>query len=134
MAFKFSNLYIYIYIYIYTTGHKWSTTHRVFKSHKSKMGVIYMQSWKQCTLLVITSGFVATHALGNMMYSYTLLVPMNQRVHNKQSKEHNTCWALFGSLLPAMFNCASCAQVHELPQSHCGDNWEGTLFSWLPVF
>ena len=20
-------------------------------------------------------------------------------------------------------------QVHELPQSHCGDNWEGTLFS-----
>ena len=26
-------------------------------------------------------------------------------------------------------NCTSCAQVHELPQSHCGDNWEGTLFS-----
>ena len=21
------------------------------------------------------------------------------------------------------------AQVHELPQSHCGDNWKGTLFS-----
>ena len=20
------------------------------------------------------------------------------------------------------------AQVHELPQSHCGDNWEGILF------
>ena len=26
-------------------------------------------------------------------------------------------------------NRKSCAQVHELPQSHCGDNWEGTLFS-----
>ena len=26
-------------------------------------------------------------------------------------------------------NRTSCAQVHELPQSHCGDNWEGTLFS-----
>ena len=25
--------------------------------------------------------------------------------------------------------CTSCAQVHELPQSHCGDNREGTLFS-----
>ena len=24
---------------------------------------------------------------------------------------------------------SSCAQVYELPQSHCGDNWEGTLFS-----
>ena len=22
-----------------------------------------------------------------------------------------------------------CGQVHELPQSHCGDNQEGTLFS-----
>ena len=28
-----------------------------------------------------------------------------------------------------MMNRASCAQVHELPQSHCGDNREGTLFS-----
>ena len=38
------------------------------------------------------NGFVATHALGHMMYS-------------------------------------SFAQVHELPQSHCADNREGTLFS-----
>ena len=37
------------------------------------------------------NGFVATHALGHMMYG--------------------------------------CAQVHELPQSHCGDNRERTLFS-----
>ena len=29
------------------------------------------------------------HALGHMMYGYTLLVPMNQRVLNKQSKERN---------------------------------------------
>ena len=26
-------------------------------------------------------------------------------------------------------NRTSCVQVHELPQSHCGDNLEGTLFS-----
>ena len=44
-------------------------------------------------------GFVATHALGHMMYG----------LH--------------------MMNRTSCAQVHELPQSHCGDNREGTLFS-----
>ena len=24
---------------------------------------------------------------------------------------------------------ATCAQLHVLPQSHCGDNREGTLFS-----
>ena len=41
------------------------------------------------------------------------------------------CWALFGSLVPAMCNRTSCAQVHELPQSHCGDNREGTLFSCM---
>ena len=35
------------------------------------------------------NGFVATRALGHMMYGYTLLVPMNQRVLNKQSKERN---------------------------------------------
>ena len=28
------------------------------------------------------NGFVTTHALGHMMYGYTLLVPMNQRVLN----------------------------------------------------
>ena len=56
------------------------------------------------------NGFVATHALGHMMYGYTLL-------------------ALFGSLVPTICNRTSCAQVHELPQSHCGDNREGTLFS-----
>ena len=36
------------------------------------------------------NGFVATHALGHMMYGCTLLAPMNQRVLNKLSKEHNT--------------------------------------------
>ena len=42
------------------------------------------------------NGFVATHALGHMMYG-----------HNR----------------------TSCAKVHELSQSRCGDNREGTLFS-----
>ena len=28
----------------------------------------------------------------------------------------------------------SCAQVHELPQSHCGDNREGTLFAWFHIY
>ena len=34
------------------------------------------------------NGFVATHALGHI-YSYILLVPMNQRVLNKLSIERN---------------------------------------------
>ena len=31
-------------------------------------------------------------------------------------------------------NRTSCAQVHELPQNHCGDKREGTLFSWLHIY
>ena len=35
------------------------------------------------------NGFVAPHALGHMMYGYTLLAPTNQRVFNELSKERN---------------------------------------------
>ena len=34
-------------------------------------------------------GFVATHALGNMMYGYTLMAPMDQIMLNKLAKELN---------------------------------------------
>ena len=43
------------------SGHKWSMTHRVLKSHRSKMGVIYMLSWKQCALPVITTKCMSCH-------------------------------------------------------------------------
>ena len=33
--------------------------------------------------------FLTMHALGQIVYGYTLLVPMNQRVLYKLSKEHN---------------------------------------------
>ena len=35
------------------------------------------------------NGFVATHALGHTMDGYTFLVPINQRVLNKLSKEQS---------------------------------------------
>ena len=42
------------------------------------------------------NGFVATHVLGHIMYGYTLLVSINQRVLNKLSKEYN----ISGNKLP----------------------------------
>ena len=36
-------------------------------------------------------------------------------------------WALFGLLVQAMCNRTWCAHVHELSQSHCGDNRKDTL-------
>ena len=47
--------------------------------------------------------FVATHALGRIMYI---------TVHNR----------------------TSCVKMHELQQSDCGDNREGTLFSRLHIY
>ena len=35
------------------------------------------------------NGFLAIHALVYMMYGYTLMVLMNERVLNKQSKERD---------------------------------------------
>ena len=32
------------------------------------------------------------------------------------------CWVLFDSLVLPMCSRTSCASVHELPQSHCGDS------------
>ena len=58
---------------------------------------MYVQSWKQCALPVIT-----TMALWQLMHLGT--------------------WCRW---------CTSCPQVLELPQSHSGQNQEGTLFSWL---
>ena len=36
-----------------------------------------------------TNGRKLTHTLGHMIYCYTLLVSINQRLLNKSSKEHN---------------------------------------------
>ena len=58
-------------------------------SHKQDERNIYVIMKIMCPPGYHHNGFVATHALGHMMYGYTLLVPMNQRVLNKQSKERN---------------------------------------------
>ena len=42
---------------------------------------------------------MATHAPGHMMYFYTLLVPMKQRVLDKLSKERNTLYERHVTLL-----------------------------------
>ena len=41
-------VYIYIctYIHTYISGRKWSLTHGVLKSHRRKISIIYMLSWK----------------------------------------------------------------------------------------
>ena len=54
-------------------------THRVLKSHRSKMSVIYVvkrQTMCPPGYYQSANGLMVAHALGHMMYGYTLLVPM----------------------------------------------------------
>ena len=103
-SFIYIYIYIYIYkhnIYVYIYKHNiYIYKHKVHKSHRSKMGVIYMQFWKQCALPVITA------------------MTLCQLIH------------LVHDVRLLYYSSISCAQMHELPQNHCGNNREGTLFSW----
>ena len=54
------------------------------------------------------NGFVVTHALGHMMYGYTLLVPMNQRVLN------NSLPCLLSTLW--FIGTSKCVTVHHVPK------------------
>ena len=76
----------------------------MLKSHRSKTSIIYMQSWKQCALPVIN-----TMALWQLMHLGT--------------------WGMVCALNEPYIMYP----MHELPQSDCGDNREGTLFSWLHI-
>ena len=88
------------------------------------------------------NGFVATYALEHMMYSYTLLfwVVLYHFYYDHLLNDNLyyapcfVCWALFGSLVSVVCNRRLYAQVHELPESHCGDNRKETLLSWLHIY
>ena len=109
------------------SGHEWSTTHRALKSHRSKM--------KYHKVIVVTTG--RTHYFHENIYIMLILLLWDLSIlcvvityNYLYFVPCLACWALFGSLVPAMCNQTSCAQLHELSQSHCGDEREGTLFSW----
>ena len=58
-------------------------------SQKQDERNIYVIMETMCPLGYHRNCFVATHALGHMMYGSALLVPMNQRVLNNRSKKRN---------------------------------------------
>ena len=55
-------------------------TQSVHISLKQDEHNVYVIMKTMCPSSYHHNGFVATHALGHMMYGYTLLVPMKQRV------------------------------------------------------
>ena len=67
----------------------YSALHEKCPNTKFFLVHIFLYSKTMCPPGYHHNRFVATHALEHMMYCYTLLVPMNQRVLNKLRKEHN---------------------------------------------
>ena len=59
----------------------------VFLQRKEKNRSVNIQYW-QWSMIYHHNGFVPTHEHGYTLYSYTLLVRMNQRVLSKPKKEH----------------------------------------------
>ena len=74
---------------VHTCSYVIHNTHSAQISQKQDERNLYAIMKTMCPSGCHHNGFVATHALGHMMYGYTLLVPINQRVLNKLSKEHN---------------------------------------------
>ena len=61
--------------------------------------------------------FVATHTFGHLMYSYTFLVPTNQTVLKKQSKERNRSSRMH-SLVHWYQQCATVHHVSKRMSCH----------------
>ena len=100
------------YYITYIKGNEWSTKHRVLRSHRSKMSNIRSNIRLSC--------FCEIGVLCVVDHLWPLILRSLPSLLN----------TLF-SLVPAMCNHASCTQVHELPQTHCGGKQEGTLLLWL---
>ena len=121
LSFYFSSLvYVFTSLNIYSKViHK---TQRVLKSHKGKMGVLYMQHI-YIILKTVCPPAINPMALWLLMHLCSWCTVTHCLYQ----------WTRECSTVPQMCNHISCAQVHELPQSYHGDNRECTLFSWLHV-
>ena len=105
--FRLLQIYIIYIIYIlykyithvihYISGHKWSTTHRVLKSHRSKMSVIYVIMKTMCPPSYHHNGFVATHAhhVPKCMSCQKAIVVITGRAHCFHDNIYSTLYILY---------------------------------------
>ena len=117
------------------SDHKWSTTQRVRKSHRSKMSVI-------CALPVITT-MSLWHIVFMIAYIYYARFASVRFQHcvlwitydYLYYAPYLACWDLLGTLVPAMCNRTSSAQVHELPQISWDDKQGSTpcFHDWIYI-
>ena len=76
------------------SGHKWSTTHCVAKSHRSKMDVIYIYIYN---IYIYIYKYIYIYII-YIIYIYIYIYVYNHEniVYNVPSLNCLACWALFG--------------------------------------
>ena len=80
--------------------------------------------WKYCNKII--------KSIKISMYTYVIIyIYICNHENNDVSTQFSPQWFCGNSCIWA--DRALCVQVHELPQSHCDDNQESSLFSWLPI-
>ena len=64
-----------------------------------------------------------------------ILRPSSFFVRFEHSVHHGLLMTTYTILLDWLVehSCVQVPRLHESPQSHCSDNWEDTLFSWLHI-
>ena len=99
------NIYIYIYIYIYNY---------IIYIYYKYIYYIYIYVYKYIYIYIYKYIYLCMHSWKQCTLPVITTKALWQLMH--------------------LGNHTSCAQVHELPQSHCDDNLQSTLFSWLHIF
>ena len=65
--FMYIYIYVYIFIYTYISAHKWSTTQKILKPHKSDMDIIYSMCNQKSNFLFELSSKSAWFATKNII-------------------------------------------------------------------
>ena len=130
------NMYIYIYN-MYICNNMYIYIYKLCKLWKQDLGYDHND-------FLVTDGFL------HMMFSYQLMVPMNQKI-SQQAKLRLDVFACHESPMSTYIFCSFLSllctllvrlyqkyvvvhYVHDFPQCLCSDNQEGTPFSRFHIY
>ena len=114
---------LYIYIYIYTNYVNYGNKER--KQYALHLGYDH-------------NDFAVTDGFRHMMFSYQLMVPMNQKISEQVKLRldvfvcHESPMSTF--LVRLYQKYVVVHYVHDFPQCLCSDNQEGTPFSRFHIY
>ena len=104
-----------IHVYLY-----WDTLYYIYRAHC----ITYIGHRAHCITYILCSPLRFEHSLD---WVESLLGDVHY-LHYASLTARSLSTLVTPQCNPTMCNRTSCAQVQELPQSHCGDNREGTLY------